>query len=83
MLQQDANEAIIKFWSHYLHSSRVVMGPRLKYLVQIALILPVGSSEAERGFSIMNHIRYDRRSRLTPQHLEDLLRKNLLTIYSF
>lgn len=32
------------------------------------------SAEAERGFSIMNHIKYDRRSRLTGGNLENLLR---------
>jgi hypothetical protein len=34
----------------------------------------VGSADVERGFSIMNHIRYDRRSRLTPKHMEDIVR---------
>lgn len=38
------------------------------------LVITTGSAEAERGFSIMNHIKFDRRSKLTPRHVEDLLR---------
>jgi hypothetical protein len=34
----------------------------------------VGSADVERGFSIMNHIRYDRRSQLSVKHIEDISR---------
>ena len=34
----------------------------------------MGSADAERGFSIMNHVRTSRRSRLTPHHLDDIMR---------
>ena len=71
--KQNYNPA--QFWSHYLDGKKLaVMGPTLKKLVEISLSLPAGSAEAERGFSIMNHVKYDRRSRLTPKHLEDLMR---------
>lgn len=35
------------------------------------------SAEAERGFSILNHIKNKRRSRLTASHLQDLIRIRL------
>ena len=42
--------------------------------MEIVLALPVGSADVERGFSIMNHARYDRRSRLSTKHIEDIVR---------
>lgn len=47
---------------------------RIRKLIHTVLALPIGSADAERGFSIMNHIRTDRRSRLTPEHLTDIMR---------
>ncbi len=38
------------------------------------MILPVGSADAERGFSIMKHTRYDRRSSLKGSTLDKILR---------
>ncbi|MCP4485841.1 MAG: hAT transposon family protein [Gammaproteobacteria bacterium] len=62
------------FWSFYLNHDSVVPSSSIRSIIIIALSLPVGSAEAERGFSILKHTRYDRRNRLTPKHLEDVLR---------
>lgn len=43
-------------------------------LIQTILVLPIGSADAERGFSVMNHVKSSRRSRITPKHLEDSMR---------
>ena len=70
-MKNSNNPAI--FWNYCLNSN---FQPEedLKSLIKIALVIPVGSAEAERGFSILKHIRYDRRNRLTTGHIEDLLR---------
>ena len=36
--------------------------------------MPIGSSDAERGYSILKHTRYDRRSRLNEDSLDSILR---------
>ncbi len=63
----------MNFWSHFLNSATVTWQPQIKKLVQLVLVLPIASADVERGFSILNHARYDRRSRLTTQHLQDIL----------
>lgn len=62
------------YWSLLLKSQNIEWTPRVEKLVKTMLVITTGSAEAERGFSIMNHIKYDRRSRLSPKHLEALLR---------
>ena len=62
------------FWSYYLNHDDIKCGELVVSLLHHVLALPVGSADAERGFSIMKHAKYDRRSRLTPKHLEDILR---------
>lgn len=64
----------ISFWAHYLKSSSVTWTDKTRLLIQTILVLPIGSAEAERGFSVMNHIQSSRRSRLTNNHLNDLMR---------
>lgn len=65
------------FWSHFLNEEGIVWTPKTKKLIQTILVLPVGSVEAERGFSVMNHIKNKRRSRLTPAHMQDIMRISL------
>ncbi len=62
------------FWSFYLSHESVIASPSIRALISTVLSLPVGSADAERGFSILKHTRYDRRNRLTPSHLDDILR---------
>lgn len=63
-----------KFWSEALNMPDIGWKESVEKLVKTMLVLTTGSSEAERGFSIMNHIKYDRRSRLSPDNLESLMR---------
>ena len=46
----------------------------VKKLIQMALVIPIGSSDVERGFSILKHANYDRRSRLKEETLDSILR---------
>ena len=59
-------------WQHYLHTDKIP--PTMKRVIRHVLAVPVGSADVERAFSILSHIRDQRRSRLTPKHIEGLLR---------
>ena len=50
------------------------MGDNFRKLLSIILVITIGSSGAERGFFIMNNVRYNRRSRLEGFTLDALLR---------
>lgn len=67
------------FWSTLLEdeSLGVDFTPLTREVLKTILVLPVGSADAERGFSVMNHINTSRRSRLTNEHLEALMRVRL------
>jgi len=69
---QNANP--ISFWSHFVGK---LIGRNIVYLIKVVLVIPIGSADAERGFSIMNHIRTSRRSRLSPSTLDSLIRVRL------
>lgn len=62
------------FWSFYLNEVGIVWTERTLELIRTVLVIPIGSADAERGFSVMNHIKGERRSRLTGKHVEDLMR---------
>ena len=46
----------------------------LRFLVRVALVIPVGSADAERGFAIMNNIKTSKRASLEHRELEGLMR---------
>jgi len=62
------------FWTQLLNIPEVAWTSKTILLIQTILVLPIGSADAERGFSVMNHIRTSRRSRLTPDYLDGLMR---------
>ena len=62
------------FWGKMLANTGLPWQQNFKKLIQIALVLPIGSSDAERGFSILKHSHYDRRSRLKEETLDSILR---------
>jgi hypothetical protein len=62
------------FWPHFLQHQLVPWKPNIKKLITTVLVLPVGTADIERSFSILNHFKYNRRSRLTPDHVEDITR---------
>lgn len=65
------------FWSHYLNEVGIIWTKRTQDLIRTILVLPIGSAEAERGFSVLNHIKNKRRSKLTPAHMQDIMRIRL------
>jgi len=58
------SSAVIFYSSHFLGVETIPWTIQTKRFIQTLLILPTGSADAERGFSILKHIKYDRRSRL-------------------
>lgn len=75
--RNDDKTEIYVFWSYFLNENGIDWTPRTQKLIRIILVLPIGSAEAERGFSVMNHIKNKRRSRLTSAHLQDAMRIRL------
>lgn len=65
------------FWSHFLKETGIVWTDKTQNLIQTILVLPIGSAEAERGFSTLNHIKNKRRSKLTAAHMQDIMRIRL------
>ena len=63
-----------EFWSHFRSNDCIHWKPEIKRLVTIALTLPVGTADVERSFSILNHFKTSRRSKLTSKHVEDIVR---------
>lgn len=62
------------FWSILLKDPSIAWQTNTKKLINTILVLPVGSAEAERGFSIMNYIKSKRRARLLPETLDHIMR---------
>lgn len=63
------------FWSRLLRENSIAWTDRTKKLIQTVLVLPTGSAEAERRFSILNVISNSKRThRLTLDHMNDLMR---------
>ena len=78
MIEQDAQCKYAQepetFWPYFLTRKDIVWGETIKRLIRIVLVLPTNSADAERSFSVMNHIKNDRRSRLSTQVLDHLMR---------
>lgn len=65
-----------KIWPKVLNSCSDEQSESMKNilaLVKIALVVPVSTAEAERGFSIMGMVKTDFRSRLNTSTLSDLM----------
>lgn len=60
------------FWKHYLGKERT-WPSEITQLLKTALVLPIGSSDAERGFSTMKYLKRNRRL-LKSTHLDHLMR---------
>lgn len=75
-IKRDEAEAV-DFWSNLLSWNEIAWGDNIRKLVETVLVIPISSAEAERGFSVMNHVRNDRRKRLSGEHLEDIMRIKL------
>lgn len=49
------------FWSQYLNKEGIAWTEKTTKLIRTILVIPIGSAEAERGFSIFNHIKTSRK----------------------
>lgn len=69
------NTNVMAFWSQMLKTKSIAWTDRTRKLVQTVLVLPTGSAEAERGFSIMNILLNSKRTHsLTFEHIIDIMR---------
>ena len=66
-----ASKDLLTLWQHYL-GTRLVP-ERMKKLICKVLAVPIGSADVERAFSILSHIRNQRRSQLTAYHIDTML----------
>jgi len=62
------------FWGKMLALEHLPWNNDIKKIIQMILVFPIGSADAERGFSILKHARYDRRSSLATESLDAILR---------
>ena len=76
---RSGNTETYVFWSRFLKFKSINWTLKTKQLIRTVLVIPIGSADAERGFSIMNHIKHERRARLTSKHLEDAMRIRINT----
>jgi hypothetical protein len=67
------------FWRHFLNPKVYNSGNNIAYLIKSVMVTPIGSADAERGFSTLFHIRNKRRARLSRQTLEDFVRLRMNT----
>ena len=68
-----------KFWSHVLRmpQSKLEFPSALKEFLKTLLVLPIGTADCERSFSIMGHIKSKRRGSLSPKNVDHLMRIRL------
>lgn len=72
---RNINTNAMAFWSQMLKTNGIAWTDRIKKLVQTVLVLPNGSAEAERGFSILKIIQDSKRTHsLTLDHVNDIMR---------
>ncbi len=65
------------FWTYYLENNYIELKDDIRKLIRSVLVTPIGSADAERGFSVLFHVRQKRRSRLTAKNLDNILRLRL------
>ena len=70
-----ASKDLLTLWQHHL-GTQLVPG-RMKKLIRKVLAVPIGSADVERAFSILSHIRNQRRSQLTAYHIDTMLQIRL------
>ena len=63
-----------EFWASLLNSNIIRVPDVIQKLIQHILVIPTGSSDAERCFSIMNGVRGEKRQNLLPKNVEHLVR---------
>ena len=66
-------EPSTEFWPCVLQQQIDIPGA-FKMLIYRVLVIPMSSADAEKGFSIFNHIWFNRQTRLTTKHIDDMMR---------
>ena len=64
----------VKFWTAFLNNEMITWAKELKELIHIVLVIPLGSSHVERGFTVLQGVNNKARNRLTVTHLEEIVR---------
>ena len=62
-----------EFWRYFLTADDIDVANELKKLMNVIISLPTGSSDIERGFSVLKHIRSDRCSRMSTNLIQDTM----------
>jgi len=68
------NATVIEFRSHVLNDNPISWTSDLVFIVKNSLVMPLGSADAERGFSIMNNIKSSKRASLEHKSIDGLMR---------
>ena len=63
-----------RFWKKFLSRTDMTLPERVRNLLTRALVIPVGTSDNERSFSIFSHIKTRNRNRLTGKIVDHLMR---------
>lgn len=71
---REGSGTALPFWVKLLSMEDIQWTPSTRKLIQSILVLGVGTADAERGFSIMNHIKNKRRGSLNSEHLDAIMR---------
>lgn len=67
-----STDSPVQFWGYFLNYEDIYWADNIRRLITIVLSLPVGTADAERGFSILKTA-LDHRVSLAVEHLEDIL----------
>ena len=62
------------FWSSLLQSGEFRVGPSMKRLIEICLVLTTSSADAERLFSVLTFVKNKYRNQMTTKTTENALR---------
>ena len=71
-LDRVKNDSFSEFWKH-MREHYKPRYPWFLVLVLIARLVPIGSAECERMFSLMNRLKTDLRNRMNNSRLNDLM----------
>lgn len=74
LMTKDDMKSPEKFWPAVLKHFGGNMGRNIKGLIRTLLVIPNNSAPVERLYSIMNHLKNSRRSRMSAKTLNDVLR---------
>lgn len=71
---RNSNTNSFVFWTQFLKTDGIAWTERTQKLIFTILVLPIGSADIQRGFSIMNTISKTQRLWLFPKHIDASMR---------